>query len=244
MKRMRDKTVLITGASRGIGKALAQAFKERGAIVYGTGTSPASIAWMESVGLRGRVVDVAQVDQVKALIKTVAEECGKIDCLINNAGIIAHTPASKVDSEEIDRLLDVNLKGCLWASQAYYQSHRKTGGVIVNIASVAGMYSVKASAAYCATKGALIQLTRSLANEWARHGFRVNALCPGMISTDMNSEGRTELDAMIDRSVPLKRWGNPEELVGPAIFLASDASSYVTGQTLVVDGGMTCKLPF
>lgn len=236
-----DRVILVTGASRGIGRALAEGFRDAGAIVYGTGTREESIAWMQDSGIHGRVLDVAAADQAAPLINEIVEKHGRLHCLINNAGISSTTPASAYKEEEMQHMIETNFKGAMRLCQAYYRAQRRHGGVIINVSSVMGMVATVLASVYCGTKGALIQLTKALAVEWAGAGFRVNALCPGFIGTDMTShiQSREALKNRMIENIPLKRIGRPEDLVGPAMLLASDASSYMTGQCIVVDGGMT-----
>lgn len=236
-----DRVILITGASRGIGRAMAEGFRDAGAIVYGTGTREDSIAWMQGNGVNGRLLDVASHDQAAPLINEIVERHGRLHCLINNAGISSTTPASHYKEEEMQQMLETNFKGAMRLCQAYYKAQRRHGGVIINVSSVMGIVATVLASVYCGTKGALIQLTKALAVEWAGAGFRVNALCPGFIETDMTSHIQSReglMGRMID-TIPLKRIGRPEDLVGPAMLLASDASAYMTGQCIVVDGGMT-----
>jgi 3-oxoacyl-[acyl-carrier protein] reductase len=236
-----DRVILISGASRGIGRALAEGFRDAGAIVYGTGTREESIAWMEGSGIHGRLLDVASPDQAAPLIDEIVKRHGRLHCLINNAGISSITPAAHFTEEEMQRMIETNFKGAMRLCQAYYRAQRRQGGVIINVSSVMGIVATVLASVYCGTKGALIQLTKALAIEWARAGFRVNALCPGFIDTDMTSHIQAReglMDRMVE-SIPLRRIGRPEDLVGPAMLLASDAASYMTGQCIVVDGGMT-----
>lgn len=238
---VKDKTVLITGASRGIGKAFALGFKEEGAIVYGTGSSENSISWMNESGIIGKVNNVLEQDNIKDIIEEIKTKHGKLDVLINNAGISKDIPGSGLSEKDMEDLISVNFKAVFRASQAYYKTHKTKGGNIINIASVLGLRGFALATVYSGTKGAVIQLTKACASEWTRNNFRLNAICPGFINTDMVS-GMTSKESMlkeINSKIPMKRLGKPEDLVGAAIFLASDASSYITGQSIVVDGGLT-----
>jgi 3-oxoacyl-[acyl-carrier protein] reductase len=243
MKNLFDvtgKTVLITGASRGIGKSLALGFRDAGAIVYGTGTSEKSIDWMEKETINGRVLNFMENTSSKELFSEIKSNHKKLDVLINNAGISSHTPASMMKEEEMDRIISINFKAVFQLCQEYYRSHKHIGGNIINISSVLGMTGFTLASVYSGTKGAVIQLTKALVAEWGDR-FKINSLCPGFIETEMteNIQGKGELMDQFYSKIPLKRMGKPEELLGAAIFLASDASSYITASTLVVDGGMT-----
>lgn len=236
------KTVLITGASRGIGRAIAEAFHENGATVYGTGRSLESASWMTDAGMHPLVYDLTNGDPAE-LIRQILERQEKIDCLINNAGISSSTPASGFKEPEVSSIIDTNFKGLFFLCQAYYKTHKRTGGNIINVASVLGMVTTLLASIYSGTKGAVLQLTKSLALEWASSGFRVNAICPGFIDTDMTSKMQKRQSVMdhMMAQLPLKRLGKPEEMAGAALFLASDLSSYMTGQSIVIDGGLTLQ---
>ena len=238
---MTGRTVLITGASRGIGRALALGFRDAGAIVYGTGSRPESVAWMAAEQLQGRSADVALPGTMDPVIDEIRKKHGRLDCLINNAGVAANTPASGFREDELAQMVEINFKGVFRACQAYYRAQRKEGGNIINVSSVLGMVGTKLASVYCGTKGAVLNMSRALALEWSNNGFRVNVLCPGFIDTDMTTmiKARPEILKQLEAAVPLKRLGRPDDLIGAAIFLAADASAYVTGQAIVVDGGYT-----
>lgn len=238
-----DKVILITGAGRGIGRAIAEAFRDRGALVYGTGSREASVEAMKEMKIEGRLADVTDPKAMPALIQDIVAKHKRIDCLINNSGVSADTPASMFKEEDIERILGTNIKGVFRSCQAYFKAQKHQGGVIVNVASILGLVGMPLASVYCASKGGVIQLTRALAIEWASYGFRLNALCPGFIGTDMTQRmtGKPELMEKVLSGIPLKRMGKPEDLAGAALFLASDASSYMTGQTLVIDGGITAQ---
>ncbi len=238
---IRGKSILITGASRGIGRALALGMRDAGAIIYGTGTQPESVAWMGDENLVGRALDVRDEAGTDAFIRDIVKKHGKLDCLINNAGITDGRLASWHDADSVEDVMSTNYKGTMIGSQAYFRHHRKHGGIIINVSSILGIVGTEMSSVYCSSKGAINQLTRCLAMEWAPYKFRINALCPGLVDTDFIkpiTEHPAVLKAAIERT-PMKRIAQPEEMVGAAIFLASNASSFMTGQTLVLDGGTT-----
>ncbi|MEQ9364797.1 MAG: SDR family oxidoreductase, partial [Leptospirales bacterium] len=215
-----------------------------GARVTGTGSRPESVQWMQAAGISPAVADLTDGDSMHAVIHGAIERHGRLDVLINNAGINRNVPASMVKADQIDELFDVNVKGLFRACQIYQKAQRKSGGgVIVNVASIAGFLGAPLNSVYSATKGAVLQLTRSLALEWAGSNFRVNALCPGVIDTEMSNRVTQSADMLeqLEATIPLKRVGRPEEMIGPAMYLASEASSYMTGQLLVVDGGYSTQ---
>ncbi len=246
MKNLFDisgKTVLITGASRGIGKSLALGFRDAGAVVYGTGSRPESVEWMAGEKIEGRPADVTQPGSMADIINEITEKHGKLDCLINNAGIAANTPASGFKEDQMEHMINTNFKGVFRACQAYHKVQKKAGGNIINVSSVLGFLGTPLASVYCGTKGAVIQLTRSLAIEWARSNFRLNALCPGFIDTDMTEmiKKKPEVKKEFEATIPMQRMGTPEDMLGAAIFMASDASAYMTGQLVVVDGGHSAQ---
>lgn len=236
-----NKSVLITGASRGIGLALAKAFVESGAIVYGAGSRPESVEGLSKLGINPLVIDVRQPGTMEEEIQKIKDKNGKLDCLINNAGIATNTTASHFTEEEMNNIIQINYAGLFRNCQAYYRVHKKMGGNIINIASVLGLVGTKLASVYSGTKGAVISLTKALAYEWCNSSYRINAICPGLIDTDMTDmiKKRESVLNQINSSIPLGRLGRPEEIAGAAIYLASDASSYVTGSIIVIDGGLT-----
>ncbi len=241
---VKDKTVFITGASRGIGKELALGFKKAGANVIATGRSSESIAWMDDTAIKGVILDIRDKEQVQRVIEDSCKEMGNLDCLINNAALTAKTPMSLIEDGEVDDLMSTNLKGMIHTSQSYYKLQKNKGGSIVNIASICAHSVIPATGTYCASKGAVLQMTRSMAVEWARKKIRVNVICPGFFETDMTSDisKKSDMDVRLKSMIPLGRSGNLDELTGTAIFLASSASSYMTGQSLIVDGGVLSRI--
>ncbi|MBX7058989.1 MAG: glucose 1-dehydrogenase [Leptospirales bacterium] len=236
-----NKTILITGASRGIGRAIAEGFGRHGATVYGTARAESSLDWMAAAGMHGRAADVSQPGAVAAVIEEIVARHGRLDCLLNNAGVASNTPSGGMKEGEMDMIINTNFKGVFRACQAYYKAQRRSGGVIINMASVLGLVGAPLAGVYCGTKGAVIQTTRALAVEWASAGFRVNAIAPGFIDTDMTEmiKKRPAVREKLLGQIPMNRMGQPEDIVGAALYLASDLSSYVTGHVLVVDGGVT-----
>ena len=242
-----DKIAVVTGASRGIGRAIALAFAEAGAdlvIASRTKTTLEKVAQeISCLGQRTLVVvcDVSQALDVDEMRKRVIEEFGRIDILVNNAGISpVYTRAQKHKEEEWDRILDVNLKGAFLCSRILGQEMiERKKGAIVNIASVGSVVALPRLVAYCASKAGIAEMSRVLAVEWAPYNIRVNAIGPGYIETDMTAGLRKKpaLYESLIRQTPMGRLGKPEEVASVAVFLASDAASYITGQTIFVDGG-------
>jgi len=238
MELKAQPTVLITGGSRGIGKALAIGFKNCGYKVYASGTKESSIEWMRDVGIFPLVMNMERQDEIEVGFKRFFDENETLDCLINNAGIAQRRSARNIGIEEFNAIVDINLKGLFIACQTYSRMQpAKQYGNIINISSLAGQRGLKASAIYAASKAAVNNLTQTLALEWAPQ-FRVNAISPGWIQTQLNEEHLTpEAITKLNNTIPLKRMGLPEDLVGPALFLAGQNSKYITGQIIVVDGG-------
>ena len=248
MKLLEGKVAIITGASRGIGKGIAEVFAQHGANVAFTYSSSVESAMaleneLNALGIKakGYQSNAADFNEAQTFVDAVIAEFGTVDILINNAGISLNKPGSHLSEKEMNDLIDINFKAVFRASQAYYKSHKQIGGNIINIASVLGLRGFTLATVYSGTKGAVIQLTLACAAEWIRSGFRLNAICPGFIDTDMvgNMKSKEALMEGIKSRIPMGRMGKPEELLGTAIFLASDASSYINAQTIVVDGGMT-----
>jgi NAD(P)-dependent dehydrogenase (short-subunit alcohol dehydrogenase family) len=244
--RLDDKVVVVTGASSGLGVAFAQAFAEAGAdVVLGARRAdrlPETGRLVEAAGRRYLAVqtDVTDPDQCTALVAAAVEEFGRVDVLVNNAGLGTAYPATRETPDQFRQVVDVNLMGAYWCAQAFGRAARD-GGAIVNISSVIGLHPGHVpQAAYAASKAGLIGLTRDLAQQWTgRKGIRVNAIAPGYFPSEMTDQMDDGDADLIKLVTPAGRLGEPSELAAVAVFLASDAASYVTGITLPVDGGMT-----
>lgn len=243
---MTGKVALVTGASSGLGRHFAQVLAANGARLAIAARRTAALEELaqEIAAAGGRALpvamDVTDGESVAKAVEQAETELGGIDVVINNAGIASTALALDVTEEDWSRLVDTNLSGVFRVAQASARVMVKggKGGSIVNIASIIGMGGASLLASYCAAKAGVINLTRCLAVEWARHGIRVNALCPGYFETDLNRDTLTGAAGDVMRKkIPQRRFGQLSELDGPLLLLASEASSHMTGSQLVVDGG-------
>lgn len=236
--RLEHKIAIVTGAAKGIGMEIAKRFASEGAIVIAADVSPLSYD-MDNVEYRP--LDVTDADACKALFDDIVASKGRIDILVNNAGITRDAMTRKMTDEQWNLVVDVNLKG-VFNLVRHVGPHMETidGGTIINISSVVGEYGNIGQANYSATKAGLIGLTKTWAKEFARKGVpvRVNAIAPGYVMTDILKTVPEDLLDKFAQLTMLKRLGQPEEIAGAALFLASDDSSYVTGHVLSVNGGM------
>ena len=244
--RLDDKVVIVTGASSGLGVAFAQGFAEAGAdLVLGARRVEKladTAALVKQAGRRAHThkTDVADPDQCQKLVDAAIAEFGRVDVLINNAGVGTAVPATRETPEEFRTVIDINLNGSYWMAQACGRV-MEPGSTIINISSVLGLTTGGLpQAAYIASKAGVMGLTRDLAQQWgARKGIRVNALAPGFFASEMTDElAPGYLDSLMPRII-LGRLGEAAELAATAVWLASPAGGYVTGQTIVVDGGIT-----
>lgn len=245
MLNLKDKVVIITGSGRGIGKSLALRFAQAQAKIVISDINDADIAQtvseIEGMGVEalGVKANVAVMADCENLVDKTKEKFGKIDVLINNAGITRDTLLMRMSEEDWDSVIAVNLKGVFNCSKAAVKiMMRQKFGNIINIASVVGVTGNAGQANYSASKGGVIAFTKTLAMEYAGRNIRANAIAPGFIITEMTAQLSEEVRAEWAKKIPLQRGGTPEDVANAALFLASDLSSYITKQTLVVDGGM------
>jgi NAD(P)-dependent dehydrogenase (short-subunit alcohol dehydrogenase family) len=249
--RLDGKVAIVTGASRGLGRVMAGALAEAGASVVVTArTLEVAEAAATEIGgpsrfkTLGLAVDVTRADDVEEMVSRTVGAFGRVDILVNNAGINIRGPIETLTEGDWDAVIDTNLKGPWLCCRAVAKLLKDQGsGRVINVSSMLGEISLPDRTPYCSSKGGLTLLTKTLALEWAPYGVTVNALCPGPFLTDINKPLLKDPDvrAAMEAKVPLGRWGDPAEL-GPAIvFLASDASSFMTGATLFIDGGYTAQ---
>jgi 3-oxoacyl-[acyl-carrier protein] reductase len=248
--RLQDKVALITGAGSGIGRASAERFAAEGAQVVAVDLKGAAdtVAAIEAAGGEGLalITDVADEDAVAAMAEVTLERFGKVDVLMNNAGILDdYLPAADTPTSVWDRVLGVNLFAQFFTSRALLPQMVERGdGAIINVASTAGLNGGNGGAAYTTSKHAIIGFTRQLCFDYARQGIRCNVICPGAVETGMTKEIFASPDAAVMAAVesaPIGRWAQPDELANAALFLASDEASFVNGAVYVVDGGFDSK---
>jgi len=243
---LKGRAGIVTGASRGLGNGIATGLAQAGADLTITSRELEKIEGVarEIKAWGGEVlplkVDVTKKEDIEMMVKKTLEKFGKIDFLFNNAGRITRVPSENFKEEDWDEEINVNLKGTFLCCQAVGKVMiKQKRGKIINISSVASFIGGKNIPAYVASKGGVSQLTKSLASDWAKYNIRVNAIGPGYFVTDLTDALRRDPErfSAISARIPLGRWGEPEDLAGIAVFLASDASDYITGQTIFVDGG-------
>lgn len=240
------RVAVVVGGTSGLGRAIALGLAEAGAAVVPTGRRKACIDDVcGQIARKGRptlrfTTDVRRRGELADLRDAVLDEFGRVDILVNAAGCTLKKPTLEVSDEEWSRLLDINLAGVLRACQTFYTPLKANGrGRVINIASLASFVAFHEVAAYGASKAGVLALTRSLGAEWARNGVNVNAIAPGIFPTDLNADilNGTERGKELIVRTPMGRFGRHEELVGAAVFLASDCASYIVGQVITVDGG-------
>jgi gluconate 5-dehydrogenase len=243
---VKDQVVLVSGASRGIGRAIAEGFAKRGAKVIVTGRESATLErTAREISATPIVCDVADRKAIDRLARTALAEFRQIDTLINVAGVNRRMLAEKLSEDDYDFILNINLKGPFLLSLAVGKAMLARGqGNQINIVSLNNDRPLKGVMPYAMSKAALSHMTRSLAMEWGPRGIRVNAIAPGFVLTDLSKKlwSQPQMQEWGQTNTPLKRLGQPADMVGAALFLASEASAWMTGQTLFVDGGFSAGL--
>jgi gluconate 5-dehydrogenase len=239
------RRALVTGSSQGIGLALARGLADAGAAVVLNGRSAEKLEAVDLAGADRLAFDVTDHAAVRAAIDGFEASTGPIDIVVNNAGVQHRTPLEDFAAEDFERLMRSNVSGVFNVAQACARHMIERGrGKVINIASVNALLARATIAPYTATKGAVANLTKGMATDWARHGLNCNAIAPGYMRTPLNEPLWSDpaFNEWLEKRTPAGRWGEPEELVGACVFLASDASSFVNGQVLYVDGGITVTL--
>jgi NAD(P)-dependent dehydrogenase (short-subunit alcohol dehydrogenase family) len=250
MDRLRGKVAFITGAGSGIGSACAQRFAREGAAVFGFDVNETTDErWQEAAAIASTssftIGDVRSEEAVRTALAFVRERTGRVDVVVNSAGVAGGGPVHLVTVEEWERVLDINLKGTfLVCKHALAAMLEQGAGSIINIASIEGLEASEGGSAYNASKAGVVLLTRNMAMDYGRKGIRVNAICPGFIDTPLFSQvidlpGMEGYREKVTEAHQLGRAGRPEEIANAALFLASDEASFVTGHAMVVDGGFT-----
>jgi 2-deoxy-D-gluconate 3-dehydrogenase len=250
---LKNRVAIVTGGNGGIGRALSRGFAAAGADVViaardqaKTEATVREIAQEFGVKTLGVHLDVRAEKSVRALAAVVLKAFGRVDILVNNAGINIRRLPQEYTAAEWDEVLDTNLRGAFLCSQAVYPAMKAAGGgKIINIGSMTSIFGGAKLAAYGTSKGGIVQMARSLAVAWAQDNIQVNAILPGFINTELTRQARIDLPGMEEKvtaRTPMGRWGEPEDLVGAAVYLASHASDFVTGAALPVDGGYSVLL--
>lgn len=248
---LEGKVALVTGGARGLGRAIAEALASAGAsVVVSARDADASQKAAEAIAIEHGVrtlavsADVTRAAEVEAMVGKALETFGAIHILVNNAGINIRGPIEQLSESDWDAVIDTNLKGPWLCCRAVAETmKRQKWGRVINVSSMLGEISLPERTPYCSSKGGLTLMTKTLALEWARDGICVNAICPGPFATEINTPlmNDPEKRAAMEARVPMGRWGDPLEIGPAAIFLASDASSFMTGATLLIDGGYTAQ---
>ena len=242
MNLLKDKICIVTGGGRGIGRATAEKFVNEGAVVYiaefdeSTGSAAADDLGEQCSFIKA---DVSDAESVKSMIEKVKNDHGRIDVIVNNAGILQDQTLEKMKEDQFDQVIQVNMRGVFLCTKYAAEVMREQGrGVILNASSVVARFGNFGQTNYVAAKAGLEGMTKVWARELGKHGIRVNAVAPGFIHTDMTAQMPEKIIKMMGDKVPLKRWGQPEDVANLYCFLASDEASYISGAILPIDGGV------
>ena len=243
---LNGKTAVVTGGSRGIGRAISFKLARSGANIAVVATretkeAKETIEKLKELGVDARlyICDIKNTDEVDSACKEILADFGQVDVLVNNAGITRDNILPSLSTKDIDDVIDVNLKGTMYVTKAFIRQFvRKRSGSIINISSVVGLMGNKGQTNYSASKAGIIGFTKSVAREYGKKNIRCNAVAPGYIATDMTGALSDEQRDMIRTQIPLGTLGDPDNVADLVLFLASDASSYITGEVIKVDGGM------
>ena len=244
--RLKDKVAIITGAGRGIGQATAIKFAREGAKVM---VCDINQEWIDETVRQckaegsdaiGQIADVRDMKSLEAMVKTTVDKWGRIDCLVNNAGIVADAQLKNMTEDQFDRVIDINLKGVYNCTKAVvHKMLEQQSGVILNASSIVGLYGNFGQTNYAAAKFGVIGMAKTWARELGRKGIRSNAVCPGFIATPILSTVPEKVIHALEERVPMGRLGKPEEIANTFAFLASDEASYINGAVIEVNGGLT-----
>ena len=245
------RVAVVTGGNGGIGLGMAKGMAQAGAAIVVAGRqadkNAAAVKEIESLGTKASavVVDVKDEASVKAMIAQAVERFGRLDILVNNAGMSIRKPPNEYTLAEWQQVIDINLTGAFLCSHAAYPAMVKAGGgKMINIGSMMSIFGAPYAAAYAASKGGIVQMSKAMATAWAKDNIQVNAILPGWIDTDLTKAARQQVQGLHERVLartPAGRWGVPDDFAGTAVFLASAASDFVTGAALAVDGGYSTQ---
>ncbi|HEX2217002.1 MAG TPA: glucose 1-dehydrogenase [Xanthobacteraceae bacterium] len=245
------KVAVVTGGNGGIGLGMATGLAQAGAaiVVAGRqkGKNTEAVKKLSGLGVKAIAVEFDNGDEksCRAMVDESARALGRVDILVNNAGIAIRKPPEAYAAEDWRKVIDVNLSGAFYCSQAAYPHMVKAGGgKIINIGSMLSIFGMPHAVAYGASKGGIVQMSRSIATAWAKDNIQINCLLPGWINTDLTKSARVEVEGLNERVLartPMKRWGEPEDFAGIAVFFASAASDFITGTAVPVDGGFSMQ---